>query len=248
MTGEATSSSDYFTLQCVDNGLGGFNYSLMYECSDSTCTSCETAQQGVSPSCLEETHDGATEYVQIECISEVKGFIRIFEGEGVQGCSNSSFLLETEAFAANACVEDDHGFDDHGDDDEDHLVVTCHDSGNFTLGIVCNSSCGDCEHVIAGANRECIADQHHGELEYWQVSCPSNHTVGHISFFVDAGCERSHGTFTAQNFDSGVCRVDAHGFHAHIGEHDDETANIAEPMCMSLALLTSTIALWMIAN
>jgi len=248
MTGEATSSSDYFTLQCVENGLGGFNYSLMYECSDSTCTSCETAQQGVSPSCLEETHDGTTEYVQIECISEVKGFIHIFEGEGVQGCSNSSFLLETEAFAANACVEDDHGLDHHGDDDEEHTVVTCHDNGNFTLGVECDSTCGDCEHIITGANLECIMDEHDGEIEYWQVSCSSNHTGGHVFFFENAGCDRNHDSFTVQNFDSGVCGEDAHGFHSHMDEHDDDTASGAEPVGVSVALLASTTALWLIAN
>ena len=88
------------------------------ECSDDHCDDCEDTDTITCGACTAEDHDGETEYITYECSGSTIT-MKVYEVTGVAGCDDDSFLDsdETISYTVGECVEDEHGHDEHDEDE-----------------------------------------------------------------------------------------------------------------------------------
>ena len=104
---------DYVTLS-----FSGTTITMQSHCSDDHCDDCEDTDTITCGACTAEEHDGETEYITYECSGSTIT-MKVYEGTGVAGCDDDSFLDsdETISYTVGECVEDEHGHDEHDEDE-----------------------------------------------------------------------------------------------------------------------------------
>lgn len=113
-----------------------YKVKVNWQCDNSICSKCAGEKTGDSPYCFEEDHNGEREFIQMTCSSDgKKATMKVFEGKGVTGCADDTFLDKTENLEYNhaECSADAHGHHAHGATD---LSPEQGQSGAATLALM----------------------------------------------------------------------------------------------------------------